>query len=65
MSQWHSIPSRSPSQGDAEGDAEGDAGDDDQEPTNTGPMHSTESADEATLGTVFSFTLIIIIIIVC
>ena len=61
MSQRRSIPSCSPSQG----NAEGDAGDDDQEPTNTGPMHSTESADEATLGMVFSFTLIIIIIIVC
>ena len=65
MSQWCSIPSCSPSQGNAEDDAEGDAGDNDQELTNTGPMHSTESADEATLGTVFSFTLIITIIIVC
>ena len=44
-SQWLSIPSCSPSQGDASND--------DQEPTNTGLMHSTESANEATLGTVF------------
>ena len=48
-SQQLSIASHLPSQG----DAKGDAGDNDQELTNTGPVHSTESADEATLGMVF------------
>ena len=46
-SQWLSIPSLSPSQANASDDEAY------QEPSDTKPMHSTESADEMMLGMVF------------